>query len=96
MPVVHVQHVKRVRQQLTGDRYEHERPAAAAVRVAPRAREQYEHQRHGVLDGQLPRLYLSHQLLSVALVQTLVPQVGRLYGGRQVAPLSQYQVRAHL
>jgi len=96
VPVVHVEHVERVRQQLAGDRYEHERPAAAAVRVAPRAREQYEHQRHRVLDGQLPRLYLGHQLLRVALVQALVPQDGRLYGGRHVAPLSQYQVRAHL
>jgi len=46
VPVVHVEHVERVRQQLASDRYEHEWPAPAAVRVAPRAREQYEQQRH--------------------------------------------------
>lgn len=96
VPVVHVEHVERVRHQLAGDRYEHQRPAAAAVRVAPRPREQYEHQRHRVLDGQLPRLDLGHQLLRVALVQALVAQVVRLLGGRQVAALTQYQVRAHL
>lgn len=96
MPVVHVQHVEQVRQHLAGDRDEHERPATASVRVAPRARKQNEHQRHRVLDAQFPRLDLGHQILRVVLVRALLPQIGRLASGVQVAALSKYQVRAHL